>query len=295
MLDQKVGLANKVALDFVENLEKQNAQISSSTSSEDVKSVVLRYNEFVQVLDTLLFERKTSLLPRQVTVFTTNYDTFLETAVSTNPAIVLNDGFDRTSPAAGEFTFSPEKFSDRIFRSGTVYSRMSEVPTFNLVKLHGSLNWKQSEKQIKYSFNSPISLTEEEKNDPQKVEESLSTRALILPNRTKFQSVMLDRVYYDQLRVYSKSLEMENSVLLVFGFSFADEHILDITKRALRNPTAQVIIFSYDEPYVDVFGYQFVHHRNVHIVKPPVGGVLDFGAFNKVLSQILQPDTENDS
>ena len=46
---------------------------------------------------------------------------------------------------------------------------------------------------------------------------------------------------------YSNHLERENSVLFVFGFSFADEHIREITKRvAASNPTLLIVIFAYD-------------------------------------------------
>lgn len=46
----------------------------------------------------------------------------------------------------------------------------------------------------------------------------------------------------------SNALERENSLLFVMGFSFADEHIAQITKRAAdTNPTLQVVVFAYDD------------------------------------------------
>lgn len=43
-------------------------------------------------------------------------------------------------------------------------------------------------------------------------------------------------------------MERENSLLFVMGFSFADEHIAQITKRAAdTNPTLQVVVFAYDD------------------------------------------------
>ena len=48
--------------------------------------------------------------------------------------------------------------------------------------------------------------------------------------------------------MYSNELEKENSVLFVLGFSFADEHIREITKRvANSNPTLLICIFAYNE------------------------------------------------
>ena len=50
------------------------------------------------------------------------------------------------------------------------------------------------------------------------------------------------------LRLYANSLEKENSLLFILGFSFADEHIRDITLRAANsNPTLQIIVFAFDD------------------------------------------------
>jgi hypothetical protein len=50
------------------------------------------------------------------------------------------------------------------------------------------------------------------------------------------------------MRQYSNNLEKENTLLLVSGFSFADEHIADITKRAANtNPTLHIVVFAYDD------------------------------------------------
>ena len=49
------------------------------------------------------------------------------------------------------------------------------------------------------------------------------------------------------MRLYSNALEKTNSCLFVAGFSFADEHIAQITLRAASsNPTLQIIIFAYN-------------------------------------------------
>lgn len=56
------------------------------------------------------------------------------------------------------------------------------------------------------------------------------------------------------MRIYSNALERENSLLFVMGFSFADEHIAQITKRAAdTNPTLQVVIFAYSDNDIDAY------------------------------------------
>ncbi len=47
----------------------------------------------------------------------------------------------------------------------------------------------------------------------------------------------MDSTYYELLRIYNNELDREGTLLVSFGFSFGDKHILDITRRALKNPT----------------------------------------------------------
>ena len=47
--------------------------------------------------------------------------------------------------------------------------------------------------------------------------------------------------------MYSNALERTSTLLIVAGFSFADEHLANITKRAANaNPTLQIVVFAYD-------------------------------------------------
>ncbi|QTJ58368.1 SIR2 family protein [Dolosigranulum pigrum] len=69
--------------------------------------------------------------------------------------------------------------------------------------------------------------------------------AIINPNKYKFSKTVLEQYYYQMIRSFSYELERKQSVLIVFGFSFADEHIRDIFERSLLNPELIVIIISY--------------------------------------------------
>lgn len=71
---------------------------------------------------------------------------------------------------------------------------------------------------------------------------------IINPTKEKFQRTLIDDTFYELLRLYANSLEKENSILFTLGFSFADEHIRDITLRAASsNPTLQIIVFAFDD------------------------------------------------
>lgn len=70
---------------------------------------------------------------------------------------------------------------------------------------------------------------------------------IINPEKTKFHHTVLDEYYYSMLRLLSYELEREQTVLIVFGFSFADEHISKLILRSLNNPFLQVYIFCFNE------------------------------------------------
>lgn len=61
-------------------------------------------------------------------------------------------------------------------------------------------------------------------------------------------------------------MEKLNSVLFVFGFSFYDEHILDITKRALGNPTLSIYIFAFKAENVEKYREMFESFNNVNVI-----------------------------
>lgn len=282
----EVADANLRAVELIEHIDGIHGSIPTAAPGTDIHNVTESYKTFLSIIDHILFVRKNILLPRQATVFTTNYDLFVEHASSLVPSVLLNDGFDRSSGLGLDFAFTPERYFDRTYRSGTVYSTQVEIPTVNLVKLHGSLSWRRGEDSVVYDPVPINSLTAAQKADPTQVDSYLRQHFLILPNLRKFHETLMERVYYDLLRQFSKAMEQENSVLMTFGFSFADEHILDITRRALRNPTAQLLIFAFDAASVAGYEEKFAKQRNVTILAPVPGSTLPFGEFNKLLASI---------
>jgi hypothetical protein len=71
---------------------------------------------------------------------------------------------------------------------------------------------------------------------------------MINPTKRKFKESVIDHHFYELMRQYSNNLEKENTLLLVSGFSFADEHIADITLRAANtNPTLHIVVFGFND------------------------------------------------
>ncbi|EAR0718761.1 hypothetical protein EFY33_23930, partial [Salmonella enterica] len=69
--------------------------------------------------------------------------------------------------------------------------------------------------------------------------------AIVNPTKEKFSETVFQQHYYQSLRLLSYELEKPQTVLICFGFSFQDEHILEIIKRSLSNPTLKVFVFCY--------------------------------------------------
>jgi hypothetical protein len=289
----KDDAANNKCLEFIEAVDEVHAKITATPQANDIKKVIDAYTRFAALVDNILFARKNLLLPRQATVFTTNYDMFIEHAASLLPGVILNDGFDRSSSLSSAFGFAPERYFDRTYRSGPVYGHHTEIPTINLVKLHGSLSWRRREENVVFDATAIAKLTAAQKADPAQVKACLQQHFLILPNFQKFHATLIERVYYDLLRLFSKAMDQENAVLISFGFSFADEHILDITRRALRNPTSHLIVFSYDKASSTAYQAKFSKHRNVTVLAPKKGVVTDFTRLNDVLAAVILAQTRD--
>ena len=108
---------------------------------------------------------------------------------------------------------------------------------------------------------------------------------MVLPQKAKFRQTLLDRYYYDLLRIYSNELDNQNTLLVVFGFSFEDEHILEITKRALKNPSLKMIIMCHKADRVDGYMGKFNGFNNVEVVAPK-DDQIDLTTFNNFLMSV---------
>jgi hypothetical protein len=273
----------------------QNALINDSELLDDkgvdqVKIVLKSYTNFLANLEAILNDRKNTLLPKQVNIFTTNYDLFFEKASESIASLVMNDGFDRSPKLNQKFEFSPKNFFNTVFHNGTIYDYKVELPSVNLIKLHGSCSWKT----IKTEDGDGNILFDVSHNDP----------TIILPRKQKFEETVIDQTYYDLLRLYANELDKENALLCVFGFSFADEHILDITRRALKNPTLQVLIFCYQKCQTLGYHERFKLYSNVEVIylsdectEATECLKLDFTKLNDILACIppVKPKSEDKS
>jgi hypothetical protein len=291
----------------------------------EAKPVLDGYFVFLSSINRILLKRKSTNLGKEVNLFTTNIDIFLEQTIE-RVGLECNDGF------SGRFApwFALSNFKKAHFKRSLQYDNVSELPTINLLKLHGSLTWRIAEED-RILFSSDLShvKTIQTKNVTPallvEVGEASTLETLIAgckgkasdatvvafleafdglpivnPTKEKFKQTILNQTHYELLRIYSNELEKENTFLLVTGFSFADEHIREITLRAANsNPTLIIYIIAYDSRSAaeiqDRFPTVNIKNDNIVIVRPDADKEgkdsfkYDLPTINKkVLGQILE-------
>lgn len=276
-------------------------------SGAEAPQLLERYEAFLQTINRLLLERRSSLLNKQVNLYTTNVDLATEIAAE-SLQVHLNDGFaGRLQPR-----FSTSNFGSVVSRRSLQYDNLSEVPTFNLLKLHGSVGWlalgeaSRPEIGLDARLRQVANVAEElDKVDAILAEvgagttlESLlagpvpqgaaallspfldaySQLAIVNPTKAKFQQTVLNQNYYDLLRLFSNELEKENAALFIIGFSCRDEHIRELMVRAARtNPTLQLVIFAYSPHAATEIEHAFdgypITNSNIWLIAPPADAV----------------------
>lgn len=269
---------------FLAGIQQPTNDVIADAANEANGQTLARYKDFIHALEVIISERRTTLLPKQATIFTTNYDLFIEKASLSFAGLRLNDGFSRVPSLDNRMEFSSRNFFNTTYNTGNLYSYRVEIPCVNLIKLHGSLSWRKDEDQVIFHVSArdiPLEPTEAQ------LTAFVESYAVVLPEASKFRTTLLDRTYYELLRFYANELDREQALLIVFGFSFGDEHIRDITKRALKNPTLRLVAFAFNEVDRNAFELLFSGNNNVDIIAPAEGANNDFAAFNQTLRQSL--------
>lgn len=257
---EKVMIPNKniIEQNFSEEIYKnegnediKNKRWISRNQKVDYIDTMNDYINFLNTITKLIIDRKTTVLSKQVNIFTTNIDIFFE-KVFEDLELNYNDGFIwRMNPI-----FDLSNFKKSVIQRSNHFDNRSEIPVFNLLKIHWSLTWKYKESELlnpnrKIYLSSDLSHFDNtllSKIWTDFIQDYKKKLLVVNPEDSKFSETVLNKYYYELLRSYSSELERENSVLFVIGFSMADQHIQEITKRVARsNPTLQIYIFSFSK------------------------------------------------
>ncbi|PFG10123.1 SIR2 family protein [Marinobacter sp. LV10MA510-1] len=276
---------------------------------QEKQQVIRNYRDFLETVLKILPRRKS--LERRCNIFTTNYDGCIplvadEIIREGNVDFLLNDGtrgFRRRYLQA-------QNFNTYLCQTGIFERHQISIPQINLIHLHGSVYWKKEKSSIVVDYiNSAtdnildgqlveklrpfseclenkdasladLTLPEFKKEELDDFWLSYKRLPIVNPTKWKFHETVFEEHYYQMLRMLNYELEKPNAVLVTFGFSFADEHILNLIKRSLSNPHLQVYICCYNDLAQEVLKREFRGYNNVRCIGLN-GGDMDFTAFNK--------------
>lgn len=287
--------------------------IGAASASEKGKAVLANYRTFLETVLTMLQRRKA--LDRRCNLFTTNYDGCLPLVADEilrrgDIDFVLNDG---TRGFSKRF-LQARNFSTFLCQTGVFGRHQSSIPQINLIHLHGSVYWKKAEGGIEVDYDAsggeplldaaamarlqpfsevlvnPDAVLADLKDPGFTPAEQSSfwseyiKMPIVNPTKWKFHETVYEEHYYQMLRLLSYELEKPNAVLITFGFSFADEHILNLVKRSLSNPGLQMFVCCFSQAGRESLAAEFRGNRNVRCLALDDGS-MDFSAFNeKVLT-----------
>lgn len=281
-----------------------NATCYCHDKSDTMLSIIDEYSRFLHNGLEFLKVRNSRISPKRINVVTTNYDLFIESAIDglleENPRIFFNDGTN----GYGKKLISTDNFNKTLLYAGIFDNYSNEMPVINLIKCHGSVNWKEytrknkpskiqvttNEKIIEdlnhdldlviqdinqyltdnlfiYDFDSLEGLINEVNSNESierlfaplneiaasvkgnllKLTKKIDNLQIVLPTKKKFETTLIQEHYFNMLRLLSYELEKKQSLLIVFGFSFQDEHITEIVQRSLNNPSLLVIVFCFTD------------------------------------------------
>ena len=288
--------------------------VTTNKGKENLKN----YEIFLTTLLGLLDRRKD--LNRKINIFTTNYDGCLSHTADSllmkgSHDFVVNDG---TSGFHTKHLHS-KNFSTFQCQTGVFERSNYGIPQLNIIHLHGSVYWSKSGDKIEVNYRNDFSnlLTEETLGNLNGYSEFLGVDGnrtegipslafsqdqidifwgeynklpIVNPTKWKFYETVFEEHYYQMLRLLSYELEKPNSILITFGFSFADEHILRLIQRSLSNPQLHTFICCYSNNSANSMREEFKSWKNVQVLGPAEDMNMDFTNFNKYVFS-LTPDT----
>lgn len=261
--------------------------------------VIEEYKRFMKTLLSVLERQGRN--GRKANVYTTNYDSCFEISAdqlisdqSVNCAV--NDG----SEGFQSRKFHTKNFNNRVIQRGIFDIHDEYLPQINILHAHGSVYWSKCDYGIKVDYgqtcydikfdavqNELLSEFGSIVNDENKTLSDLmdfdvlnnlddlsvadfwgkyNRIPIVNPTKWKFHETVFEEAYYQILRHLSFELEKPNTVLVTFGFSFADEHILHLIQRSLSNPTLTVYISCFNDAEQGQMKAKFKGYKNIKYI-----------------------------
>ena len=281
----------KIYKEYIKEIMLPNKDVINGTADRsegsNFKLTYDGYRKFFETVSFILLKRKSTILSKQANVFTTNIDVMMETVLE-ECNLNYNDGFlGQIKPV-----FGISNFKKSVSKRSLHFENVSEIPIFNLIKVHGSLTWKKDGEKIVFSKAEHFDKSLMDK-DGDCFKKKYNEILIVNPYTEKFEKTVFDVTYYELLRMFSSELEKENAVLFVMGFSFADEHIQEIAVRSANsNPTLKIYIFCYSKEEFDQMNinvrFNELRYSNVEIIFPDNDSVENRFTLKKINESVFE-------
>lgn len=227
----------EVLKDFATSILKSEKGLITA-KAEDLEKA---FNYLVSFL--MSFASRTGTRDR-LQIFTTNYDRFIEAGAEMAGLHLLDRFVGSLAP---------------VFRSSRLDVDMHYNPpgirgeprylegVAKFTKLHGSLDWVNTEKSIR-RIGLPFGA---ESIDPYLKAPGLygveALQLMIYPNSAKDRETAA-YPYVELFRDFAAAVCRPNSTIISFGYSFGDEHINRVIEDMLTIPSTHLVVISYDDP-----------------------------------------------
>lgn len=236
----------------------------NTTEKQKLDKTKENYDTFLGFWADTISRRSLHIVNKQINIFTTNFDMFMEDSCE-RLGIPYNDGFTgQINPV-----FNVSNFNKIQKYKSLQFDNTSDIPLFNLIKLHGSVSWVGKKDRIIYSADGSHIADDLEGKTGSNFSTKYNEIAVINPNAEKHFETVLDTNYASMLRKFTLELEKENSVLMIIGFSLADKHIKNLLYGVMKsNPTLVVIYFSYSQYDEQLDTLEEGKNSNFYIISP---------------------------
>ncbi|EPN6604912.1 SIR2 family protein [Providencia rettgeri] len=300
-------IAPVMSFDWLATYEK-----ASLDDGYDQVKVIQNYEVFLTTLLNILETKNEH--DKTINLFTTNYDScfieaFEELQKYQGINLTLNDGTDGFKVK----TLEARNFDSVRVRKSIFDKSQTTIPQINIIHLHGSAYWRKNNDKIEIQYDNQDRMIElssfqaeldvfteiiEKKNA--KRDDFIETDfggdwlvksssfwdeynklPIVNPTKWKFHETVFEEHYYQMLRYMSYILDKKNITLITFGFSFADEHIRNLLKRALNNKHLTMYVCCFRESHIEKLKEYFKGCNNVKYIA--INGELNFDVFNETI------------
>lgn len=223
--------------DFAKSILKSEEGIAGA--AEDKREEA--FNTLISFL--MSFASRTGVRDR-LNIFTTNYDRLIEAGAELAGLHLLDRFLGKLMP---------------IFRSSRLDLDMHYNPpgirgeprylegVVRYTKLHGSVDWVQTGKDIR-RIGLPFGAASVAPYlEAPGLSGASAHELMIYPNAAKDRETA-DYPYVELFRDLAAAVCRPNSTLVIYGYSFGDEHINRVIRDMLTIPSTHLVVISYDDP-----------------------------------------------